>query len=68
MKKITNNEQAIKSCQDVFENFNESERLIHANKFIKFMVSKGGTVNSAIGFLSDANVLSDTELAHCTTF
>ena len=54
MKKITNN--------------NESERLIHANKFIKFMVSKGGTVNSAIGFLSDANVLSDTELAHCTTF
>jgi len=49
-------------CRQSFEGLNEGQRIIKANDFINHVISKGGTVNQAIAFLSEANVMSGEEL------
>jgi len=65
---IMSKESALISCRKKFEGLNESERLIEANKFIKFVCSKGQSVQWAQAFLKEAEVMSDTELMHSVTF
>lgn len=68
--KLYNNAQAnaIKNCKRKFKGLNETERLNLANAFIKHTTSKGGSVQGALNFLQQAEVMSDTELMHATTF
>ena len=61
-------ESALISCRKKFEGLNESERLIEANKFVNHVCSKGGSVNMALDFLKEAEVMNDTELMHSVTF
>jgi hypothetical protein len=65
---IMSKESALISCRKKFEGLNESERLIEANKFITHVCDKGGTVNMALAFLKEAEVMSGTELMHSVTF
>ena len=61
-------ESALTSCRQKFEGLNEGERLKEANKFISHVCGKGGTVNMALAFLKEAEVMNDTELMHSVTF
>ena len=54
-------------CKQSFKGLNEGERINMASDFISHVVSKGGTVNQAIAFISEANVMSGAELMQAVT-
>ena len=56
------------ACRKKFDGLNESERLIEANRFINYVCGKGGSVNMALAFLTEAEVMNGTELMHSVTF
>tara|TARA_R110000803_G_scaffold130600_1_gene197898 strand:+ start:274 stop:657 length:384 start_codon:yes stop_codon:yes gene_type:complete len=60
--------RAIANCKARFEGMSESERLWEANKFINDACSKGLGVATAMSFLKECEVMSDTELAHSIMF
>ena len=61
-------QRAIKTAQKKFKGLNQSEKLKLANDFIKHATSKGATIQQALSFLTKAEVMTDTELMHATTF
>ena len=65
--KVEVGEDKYSKCRQAFEGLSEGERINTARDFIKHVISKGGTVNQAFAFLSEANVMSGTELVHACT-
>ena len=61
-------ERALRKCREAFEGLDESGRLIEANRIITKACENGMSVNQAMAFLKEANVMSDTELMHSITF
>ena len=59
--------KATKKVQAIFKELDESGRLREASKFIHFCCDNGSTVNFAMAFLKEAEVMSDTELCHAIT-
>jgi hypothetical protein len=68
MNNSTRHEKALANCRKKFQGLDEIDRMNEANKFIHTMTKRGMTVNSCLGFLKDAGVMSDTELIHSLTY
>lgn len=65
---VSPKERALTNCRKAFEGLTESERLIEANEFFTKACAEGVSVNQAIAFMKEANVMSDTEMMHSLTF